>query len=641
MRLFDKCKLLLAGMALPAVIGAADFPAFLYVKDRGSLMIDTRYEFTVSRFAPPDWKPSDQRKVRIAPGFPRRQAGTFELEGKFDDFRLRETVTGTGRDSFSWSMQLQAGEKPVPCQLLFGALNLPYESGVTVAVDGKPVAMSDQVRKKNVFDAPAEQVAVTDRFGTLTIRGKFRAVVAGNFVNANGNYYQLRLMPAEKMPDSIRDWKLELEFEGDFSRFDVKSETVDLSGVFNRALHDEVAGDGKGGWTDQGPEMDLRSLRNGMHDFNNIRIKVEAGDKACLVLREGETAQLPVAPKTVENSHLYLLHASAWTPMFPQPVGTLEIGYADGSREKLPVVAGRDCGNWYQPVNFSNAFVAWQGKVPSAAVGLYLSGFPLKGTPRMLKFTGAKGVWMIAGAALADGRARFPVKGQAFVVEAGPRWLPIRFDGKTAANSPLDFSGFRDMPAGKYGRIVANREGHLVFENAPEKRIRLFGPNLVGTANYLDRKTAEDFIEKAERLGYNTIRFHHFENDLLDRKAQDSLTIDPVKLDQLHYLFARLKERGFYLCIDLYASRRLKAGDNIPEFDNTGEFSMKNLVCISPAALENWKEFARRVLTAKNPYTGMTMAEDPALYALNLVNENTFFQKTLYLYTKYLLIANL
>ena len=623
MRLFDKCKLLLAGMALPAVIGAADFPAFLYVKDRGSLMIDTRYEFTVSRFAPPDWKPSDQRKVRIAPGFPHRQAGIFELEGKFDGFRLRETVTGTGRNSFSWSMQLQAGEKPVPCQLLFGALNLPYESGVTVAVDGKTVAMSDQVRKKNVFDAPAEQVAVTDRFGTLTIRGKFRAVVAGNFVNANGNYYQLRLMPVKKMPDSIRDWKLELEFEGDFSRFDVKSETVDLSGVFNRAFHDEVAGDGKGGWTDQGPEMDLRSLRNGMHDFNNIRIKVEAGDKACLVLREGETAQLPVAPKTVENSHLYLLHASAWTPMFPQPVGTLEIGYADGSREKLPVVAGRDCGNWYQPVNFSNAFVAWQGKVPSAAVGLYLSGFPLKGTPRMLKFTGAKGVWMIAGAALADGRARFPVKGQAFVVEAGPRWLPIRFDGKTAANSPLDFSGFRDMPAGKYGRIVANREGHLVFENAPEKRIRLFGPNLVGTANYLDRKTAEDFIEKAERLGYNTIRFHHFENDLLDRKAQDSLTIDPVKLDQLHYLFARLKERGFYLCIDLYASRRLKAGDNIPEFDNTGEFSMKNLVCISPAALENWKEFARRVLTAKNPYTGMTMAEDPALYALNLVNENT------------------
>ena len=63
MRLFDKCKLLLAGMALPAVIGAADFPAFLYVKDRGSLMIDTRYEFTVSRFAPPDLKPSDQRKV--------------------------------------------------------------------------------------------------------------------------------------------------------------------------------------------------------------------------------------------------------------------------------------------------------------------------------------------------------------------------------------------------------------------------------------------------------------------------------------------------------------------------------------------------------------------------------------------------
>ena len=37
----------------------------------------------------------------------------------------------------------------------------------------------------------------------------------------------------------------------------------DLTGLLNRPLADEVAGDGKGGWTDQGPTMDLRNLHAG------------------------------------------------------------------------------------------------------------------------------------------------------------------------------------------------------------------------------------------------------------------------------------------------------------------------------------------------------------------------------------------
>ena len=49
---------------------------------------------------------------------------------------------------------------------------------------------------------------------------------------------------------------------------------------------------------------------------------------------------------------------------------------------------------------------------------------------------------------------------------------------------------------------------------------------------------------------------------------------------------------------------------------------MKNLIPVSPAAMRNWKTFARKILTAKNPYTGLTLAEDPVLYSVNLVNEN-------------------
>ena len=101
--------------------------------------------------------------------------------------------------------------------------------------------------------------------------------------------------------------------------------------------------------------------------------------------------------------------------------------------------------------------------------------------------------------------------------------------------------------------------------------------------------------------------------------------LDPQKLDQLEYLFAALKKRGIYIVTDVYVSRTITAADNIPEADlryKELSFQMKQLLPISPAARENWKTFARNWLGHRNPYTGMTWVEDPALVSLSLANEN-------------------
>ena len=578
-------KWILLACFLASPLFSADLPKFLKLKDDGSWMLDSRFSFRVGRYYGDKWAYSGQQGIVAEAGYPKRDAGNFELRGALDGFRFEESVRALAADRFSAEWKLAAADKPVPCKLLYLSVDLPADRGIAVAFDGKPFEMKSDKARANLFDRRVKKLSISDPDGEIVISGDFIAILAGYFDRNDGRYYQLRILPPDGAgrTGDVAKWELKLEFAASFTRTDVESHPLDLSAAFTGSFRDEQSGDGKGGWTDQGPEMDLRSFEPGKGTYAGVRVDTidpaANGGKSCVILGRTFPASAGVdlgkAPKGMKT--LYLLHASGWTPMPPDAVGTIAVTYADGSREEIPVVGGRDCGNWYTPAEGPNAHVVWQGKVPTSTVGLYLSEFPLKGVPKHLEFRKGEGdsvIWMVAGAALADGRTRFQRKSD-FIVKNGPNWLPIDFGRKTVAGSPLDFSVFRDkVPAGTYGFVVATKEGHLGFEKAPGKRLRLLGPNLVGSANYLSRDMVAELVEQLDSLGYNTIRFHHFESGLLDSKAKDSLTIDPAQLDKLQYLFAELKKNGYYLCLDLYASRRLKPGDNIPEFDNSGEYSM-------------------------------------------------------------------
>lgn len=409
---------------------------------------------------------------------------------------------------------------------------------------------------------------------------------------------------------------------------------IDLKPVFNMGFRDEKADDGKGGWTDQGPYNDLAMMKPGKLSAHGVEFDIVNPDhnhgRCCLVLSIGSkfSAEKTITcEKTPGNlPYLYLLHAAAGALKPGQTVGTITAEYADGTKKDFQVLVYRDVGNWWNPFSIPNGNVAWSGKNKSTNVGLYLSCFSLGGMPEKLTFRGVQHLaWMIVGADLGDRQLKLNEMEPSCIV-AGKDYHPLDFDGTTVPGSPLDFSNLLDAPAGKYGPVTIDRNGHFSFRDAPEKRIRFFGTNLVDTSNYLDKKTADDFAAKITRIGYNSVRFHHYENLLLDPDSPDSLTFNPKTLDQLDYLFSVLKQHGVYLCLDLYASRFPRPGDNIEERKNVSfnpyDFEMKALIPLSPTALANWKEFARRLLTHRNPYTGLTWAEDPALYSLNLINEN-------------------
>jgi hypothetical protein len=117
---------------------------------------------------------------------------------------------------------------------------------------------------------------------------------------------------------------------------------VDLSKVANRVLADEEANDGKGGWTDQGPNCDLRALPAGEQSFGGVRFKILAGPNSVVVLKGANRPKdtLPdrvTIPMNQKADTLFFLHAAAWAG--GNEFFRYVIHYADGKDIVVPVGA--------------------------------------------------------------------------------------------------------------------------------------------------------------------------------------------------------------------------------------------------------------------------------------------------------------
>ncbi len=215
-----------------------------------------------------------------------------------------------------------------------------------------------------------------------------------------------------------------------------------------------------------------------------------------------------------------------------------------------------------------------------------------------------------------------------FTITADENWIPLPVSRGIEPGSILDFSFMSDAPAGKYGRIISSSDGHLVYEKKPDQRVKLVGTNLCFGANYLAKKDADRLAQTFRRMGYNTIRFHHTDVDMIRGawNAKQSDDIDPAQLDKIDYLFAAMKNAGMYVSIDLFSMRRFGAD----EIEGWNEYVdnpdvIKALVPILPGAFDAWTKMSLKWLNHTNPYTGMAMKDDPALLSICPLNEDSIF----------------
>ena len=228
-------------------------------------------------------------------------------------------------------------------------------------------------------------------------------------------------------------------------------------------------------------------------------------------------------------------------------------------------------------------------------------------------------------------------------IVAGPDWIPLAQEPWIEPGSALDFSSVlpRHQPAGKFGRVVA-RDGHFEFEGRPGVPQRFYGVNLCGTANLPEsREEAERIAANLARMGYNAVRIHHHERWLVRENGklpeaagggagaeppslESGTALDPALVAKFDLLVAACVKHGLYLTTDLFVSRSSVIPWRALGIDRDGSVpteKFKILCAFHEPAYSNLCVWARNFLTHVNPHTGRSLAEEPALATLALINE--------------------
>lgn len=219
---------------------------------------------------------------------------------------------------------------------------------------------------------------------------------------------------------------------------------------------------------------------------------------------------------------------------------------------------------------------------------------------------------LFAGLAMLQG---LPARG---VNKDTPGYFEFVMPWFDVSESFTDMSALNARPAGAHGRITI-REGH--FHDASGKRLRLLGTNLCWSAAFPAEDKAPLIARRLRKLGFNAVRFHHFDGPSVPRGVwrKDRSGFDPQQIERLDRLIHHLKQCGIYIDINLHVSRTYPGlAEDLPRSFRYG----KGLDQFMPRLIQLQKDYARRLLTHRNPHTKTTYAAEPAVFCIEINNEN-------------------
>ncbi len=212
-------------------------------------------------------------------------------------------------------------------------------------------------------------------------------------------------------------------------------------------------------------------------------------------------------------------------------------------------------------------------------------------------------------------------------------WYPFTPDNKIDPSGAISLADWSPEPAGKFGRIT-RKDDELFYHGQP---IKLWGTNL----GFSDSKPAKDEAERVaaffQKFGVNTLRHHkHLDGPGWQgfQAPGSFVAFEPAGLDRFDYFNKCLRDAGIFLKLSPTFGVRYGRDDlpRIPYHDEIGQLGDKpdarvrapfGLVYLATEIQDLQIEQTVNLLDHTNPYTRQRYADDPAVFCVELFNEDS------------------
>jgi hypothetical protein len=213
-------------------------------------------------------------------------------------------------------------------------------------------------------------------------------------------------------------------------------------------------------------------------------------------------------------------------------------------------------------------------------------------------------------------------------------WYAFTPDEDDATPGELDMDDWLEAPAGKHGRVRADGSD-LLYDGQP---IKLWGLNLCFQSGAAPPKdVAERRAALYRKFGINSVRLHKWADGpgwAGIQTQQSALQFDPQGLDLFDYQNAQFRNAGIFLKLS-QAFGTIRVGrDDLHVVPYAEEFGALDKPGARAGGGNSTLFYSRElqdatirqlqnILNHRNPYTGLTYAEDPAVAFVEIVNESS------------------
>ena len=550
-------------------------------------------------------------------------------------------------DTVAWRNSFTAN-KPKVIRGSLVTFSLPPEP-FDLVIDGKRLRFGKKYDPKAYFRGPCKRVVILTSGTELEITGKNLFLSTSDMRRYNP-VFRINLS-FEMKADDPKTWQssnLELVLRRNGIRMDRETffklkknfTPISLAGILNNTVTDDKADDGICGWTDKGPDDCLHSYKfKGRTEFCGIPFELAdpAANRGKVLVGVSHPARHLNLPSSVtipmngiRAEGLYFLHASSW--IGKNSPGSYTVRYKDGSSVKIPLRTNKTIFNWYTCGSSDQAAVGWKSPQGSAGLTLFPWTNPNPDKPmdsilfavnpeRQSESMEYTPILLLFGITAVDMKPFLPEEEPPAEIDDS-KW--IAFDGRNnIENSFLDNSSLNHVPAGKHGWVTVKGD-RFFFENGTEARFFGFTTGVTGRSYPKEQVAA--FARRLHALGGNIIRFiglvgpgEPVPANRFYRKGSRT-ELDPERMDTFCYFISELKKNGIYIQLDL-------RGGNVIDNEIPGMKGIRwdHYSILSPSIERLQIENMKRILSYRNPYTGMTIGQDPVIAMVMVENEDSLF----------------